>query len=224
MNRRNLVQLGLLGSAGALVSWPTPQAQSRPLTPFMDRLPVPPEPRPIDWAPHQLPFADLDPDARPFVDPTQAGGKATFYRVVSEVRSVKFHSELPATQIWGYRDGNSSGPWNFALGPTFKRFLSNHNGFIGTIVRHENQLPSVEEHRGFGEPINTVHLHGGHQPARFDGYPVDSIINGAPFKVTFKRGEHMDYAYPLTEPGFFSDAGNHGRPVRRRNPSAINAG
>ena len=29
MNRRNLVQLGLLGSAGALVSWPTPQAQSR---------------------------------------------------------------------------------------------------------------------------------------------------------------------------------------------------
>ena len=217
VNRRDVVvQLGLIGSAGALVSWPSLRAQARPLTPFMDRLPLPPEPQPVDWAPNQLPFSDLDAEAATYVDPTQAQGKATFYRVVAEVRSVKFHSELPATQIWGYRDGNSSGPWNFALGPTFKRFLSNHNGFIGTIVRHESQLPSVEEHRGFGEPISTVHLHGGHQPARFDGYPHDfTLEDGTPFKVTYRRGGHMDYAYPLTEPGFFSDAANHGRHVER---------
>ncbi|TFZ02524.1 bilirubin oxidase [Ramlibacter henchirensis] len=212
LNRRNLFHVGLAGSAGALLSWPALRAQSRPLTPFLDRLPMPPEPTPIDWAPNQVPFADLDPEAAEYVDPTQARGKAGFYRVVSEVRSVKFHTELPATEIWGYRDGNSSGPWNFALGPTFKRYLSNHSAFSGTIVRHESQLPSVEEHRGFGEPISTVHLHGGHHPARFDGYPHDfTLPGGVPFNVTFRRGGHFDYAYPLTEPGFFSDTANHGR-------------
>ncbi|KQT13853.1 multicopper oxidase family protein [Ramlibacter sp. Leaf400] len=213
ITRRALFQLGLGGSAGAaLLSWPALRAQPRTLTPFVDRLPLPPAPNPVDWAPNQLPFADLDPEAARYVDPTQARGKATFYRIVAEVRSVKMHSQLPATEIWGYRDGTvPAGSWNFALGPTFKRPLSNHNEFVGTIVRHENQLPSAQEHRGFGEPRTTVHLHGAHVPARFDGFPTDMTLpGGAPFDVTFERGEHFDYAYPLVEPGFFTD-GNHGK-------------
>jgi FtsP/CotA-like multicopper oxidase with cupredoxin domain len=223
MNRRHLFQLGLGGSAAATLSWPMLRAQTRSasdlrpvLTPFRDPLPSPPEPRPIDWSPNQLPFADLDTEARRFVDPTQVRGKVTFYRIVSEVRRVNFHSQLPDTEIWGYRDGTvPAGQWPYALGPTFRRPLSNHNEFVGTVVRHENQLPTVAEHRGFGEPRTTVHLHGAHVPARFDGYPVNmTLADGTPFNVTFESGGHFDYAYPLVEPGFFTD-GNHGKHTER---------
>ncbi len=228
MNRRMLFHLGLLGSAGALLSWPALRAATgrasalRPvLTPFLDRLPLPPEPHALDWAPNQLPFDGLDPEASQFVDPSQVQGKATFYRIVSEVRKVKFHSQLPATEIWGYRDGNlpPGQSWDFVLGPTFRRPLSNHNRFAGTIVRHENQLPSVQEHRGFGEPVTTVHLHGAHAPSRFDGFPADiTLPDGSLFKPTFERGGHFDYAYPLLDPGFLTD-GNHGAHVER--PSTL---
>src|SRR3954469_13145475 len=139
MKRRTLVQAGIAGSAGAVLGLSglrtaTAANGVRPLlTPFLHPLPAPPEPRPIDWSPNQLPFSDLDTNVLRFVDPSQARGKATFYRVVSEVRSVKFHSQLPATEIWGYRDGNLpvGQTWPFALGPTFRRQLSNDNQFVG---------------------------------------------------------------------------------------------
>lgn len=227
MNRRNLVNLGLWGSAGTLLSWPALRAATgsgsgstlRPvLTPFLDPLPLPPSPLAIDWAPNQLPWNDIDPEALTHVDPSQRSGKATFYRIVSEVRKVSFHSQLPKTEIWGYRDGHPSlanTPYSYALGPTYRRPLSNHNAFIGTIVRHVNNLPTLQEHRGFGEPRTSVHQHGGHQPSRFDGYPTDlTRPDGSVDKLTFKHGEHFDYAYPLVDPGFFSD-GNHGAHTER---------
>jgi FtsP/CotA-like multicopper oxidase with cupredoxin domain len=227
LNRRTFFKLGLLGSAGALLSWQAlraatsrPTALSPVLTPFLDQLPLPPLPRELDWQPNQLPFNDLDPEAMKFVDPSQVKGKATFYRIVSEVRSVKFHAQLPATEIWGYRDGNlpAGQKWDFALGPTFKRPLSNDNAFVGTIVRHENKLPSVREHRGFGEPRNSTHLHGGHVPARSDGFPTDiALADGTPFNVTFEHGQHFDYAYPLLDPGFFEEG--HGAHTER--PSTL---
>jgi FtsP/CotA-like multicopper oxidase with cupredoxin domain len=221
MNRRKLFNLGLWGSASTLLSSSALRAATgsaaslRPvLTPFMDLLPVPPEPLAIDWKPGYLPFSDLDQEAAQHVDITQINGKATFFRIVSEERLVKFHYSLQPTKIWGYRDDHPSlanTPWTYAFGPTFRRFLSNHNKFVGTIVRHVNQLPSVQEHRGFGEPRSSVHLHGGHQPARFDGYPTDlTRPDGTVNKLTFERGEHFDYAYPLVDPGFFNDGiGSH---------------
>jgi FtsP/CotA-like multicopper oxidase with cupredoxin domain len=223
MKRRQLFNIGLFGSASAVLSWPMLRAQTRPasslrpvLTPFVDALPLPPAPTPIDWAPGKVPFADLDQEASQFVDPTQAQGKATFFRIVSEVRRVNFHSQLPDTEIWGYRDGAvPKGQWPYALGPTFRRPLSNHNPFVGTIVRHENTLPTMAEHRGFGEPRTTIHLHGAHLPARFDGYPSDMTLpDGKPFNITFESGGHFDYAYPMVEPGFFTD-GNHGKHTER---------
>ena len=227
MNRRNLGNLGLWGSASALLSSTALRAATgsasgsslRPvLAPFIDPLPVPAAPLPIDWTPGNLPWPDLDVEARKFVDSSQLKGKATFFRLVSEVRKVSFHSHMPDTEIWGYRDGHpslASTPWPYALGPTFRRYLSNHNEFVGTIVRHVNNLPSLLEHRGFGEPRSSVHQHGGHQPARFDGYPTDMTLpDGTPFKVTFTRGQHFDYVYPLVDPGYFSD-GNHGAHIER---------
>ena len=210
LNRRSIFNLGLWGSAGVLLSWPArSRAQISPVTmPFLDPLPLPPAPGKV------APFSDLDPAAGQYryhaaplyVDPNTA----SFYRIVAEVRSVKFHSQLPPTEIWGYRDGSlpASQPWDFALGPTFNRPLTN-NPYGPTIVRHVNELPRVAEHVGFGEPRNSVHLHGGHQAARSDGYPTDFVqADGTPFKVTFEHGEHFDYVYPLLAPGFFDDREN----------------
>ena len=209
LKRRTFSKFGLWGSTGALVSWPalTRAQTGAVLTPFLDPLPLPPTPRAIEWSPGALPFADLDPAAKAYVDPYQIKGKATFYRVVAEVRSVRFHSQLPATEIWGYRDGHPdvSAPWNFALGPTFKRAVVS-NAYSPTIVRHVNNLPAPQHHVGFGEPRNSVHLHGGHQAARSDGYPTDfTQADGTPFKVTFEHGEHFDYHYPGLVPGFLDD-------------------
>jgi FtsP/CotA-like multicopper oxidase with cupredoxin domain len=207
LNRRNIFNLGLWGSASALLSWPgRPRAQTGPATtPFVDPLPLPPAPGKV------APFSDLDPAAGQYRDPAAEHyidpRKAAFYRIVAEVRSVQFHSQLPPTEIWGYRDGSlpASQPWDFALGPTFKRPLTN-DAFSPTIVRHVNELPLAHEHVGFGEPRNSVHLHGGHQEARSDGYPTDfTQADGVPFKVTFEHGEHFDYAYPLLPPGSLDD-------------------
>jgi FtsP/CotA-like multicopper oxidase with cupredoxin domain len=211
LKRRNLFNLGLFGWAGALLGWPArPGAAGssatalRPkLTPFLDALPLPPSPREVPGG-----FADLDAAAAEYVNPRN--DKSTYYRIVAEVRSVKMHAQLPATELWGYRDGNlwPNEAWPYALGPTFRRTLSN-SPFQATIVRHINNLPSVADHRGFGEPRTTVHLHGGHHPARFDGFATDiTLPNGQPFKVTFEHGQHMDYAYPLLDPGEIDDEGD----------------
>ena len=87
-------------------------------------------------------------------------------------------------------------------GFTYGRF----NAFSGTIVRHVNNLPPADAHVGFGEPRTTVHLHGGHQPARSDGFPTDlRLADGSAFNVSFERGEHFDYTYPLVAPGVLDD-------------------
>ncbi|MEQ1804779.1 MAG: multicopper oxidase domain-containing protein [Burkholderiaceae bacterium] len=223
LNRRNVFNLGLLGSASTLLGLPTlPRAAGgataprRVLTPFLDPLPFPPAPRELPFTPGNVPLVGLAEEVKPFVDASQTKGKVGFYRIVSEVRSVKFHSQLPATEIWGYSDGNlpAGQSWNYALGPTFTRPLAS-TPYSGTVVRHENKLPSAQDHVGFGEPRTTVHMHGGHHPARSDGYPVDTPLLGG--KVTFARNEHFDYVYPLLDPGDLDDL--NGDTTPRRDPT-----
>jgi FtsP/CotA-like multicopper oxidase with cupredoxin domain len=175
------------------------------LTPFLDRLPLPDPPQQIQPdGDGVLPaeFADLSEEARQLVDFTGATGTAAFYKIVEEVRRVQFHSELPFTEIWGYRDGTQAGPSSFAMGPTFKRFAGGNTADV-TIVRVFSELPSVADHRGFGEPRSTVHLHGGHHPSFSDGFPANIILpDGRPFNPVFERGGHYDYGFPMTDPGF----------------------
>ena len=71
MNRRHLFNLGLWGSAGAMVSMPDPRVAARDPAPCArysppswTRCPCHLPPRPIDWQPGALPFADLDPEAQ----------------------------------------------------------------------------------------------------------------------------------------------------------------
>jgi FtsP/CotA-like multicopper oxidase with cupredoxin domain len=183
------------------------------LTPFLDRLPLPGPPQELEpdrTVPLPAEFADLSEDARHFVDFTGTLGRSHCYKIVAEVRRVQFHSELPPTEIWGYRDGTQDTPWEFALGPTFVRHVG-ENTADNTIVRHLSELPSVADHRGFGEPRNSVHLHGGHHPSFADGFPANiTLPDGRPFNPVFERGGHYDYCYPMTDPGFVDGIADEG--------------
>src|SRR5216683_5533085 len=110
--RREMLRLGLLGGACTLLVKQgyskTSTVGGRQLTPFLDRLPLPPSPQEME--PHRagpLPaeLSDLSADCRQFVDFTGTRGKAHCYKIVAEVRRVHFHNEPATTEIWGYRDG-----------------------------------------------------------------------------------------------------------------------
>jgi FtsP/CotA-like multicopper oxidase with cupredoxin domain len=209
LKRRTFSKFGLVGSTAAFATWSTHTAAASPsTTPFLDRLPLPPPPKALAWSPDSVPPLDgLPTEANGFIDRTHQNGKATFYRIDSEVRSVQFHSELRPTEIWGYRDANMAPgtAWNYALGPTFKAYKAN-NLYSPVIVRHTNRLPAHREHVGFGEPRSSVHLHGGHSSARSDGYPTDIVHpDGTTLKVTFEHGEHFDYVYPMVTRGALDD-------------------
>jgi FtsP/CotA-like multicopper oxidase with cupredoxin domain len=208
LTRRQLMKVGALGGATALLSSRTGTLPylyadsnlppSPPTTAFLDPLPAPPSPNEV------APFAVSRPEFQQFIDPAQI--KTNFFQLVEEVRLVQLHSQLPPTSIWGYRD--STVPvWNFVPGPTFKVKIT-QDPLAGNIVRHVNNLPTVANHRGFGLPRSTVHLHGGHHPAVADGFPENiGVVNGTDFgNVTFESGGFLDYCYPMLAPGFSTGA------------------
>ena len=209
-SRGDILRFGLLGSAASLLGrWtstvPSVFADnnlppSPPTTPFLDPLPLPPAPQTV------APFTVTQPEYQEFINPA----KTHFYQLVEETRLVQLHSQLPQpTSIWGYRDSNVS-TWPFVPGPTFKVQIT-EDPLRGNIVRHLNNLPLVANHRGFGLPITTVHLHGGHHLAIADGFSTDIGQPGTEFSnVTFQNdglnGGFFDYCYPLLSPGFRAGA------------------
>lgn len=193
LKRRDLLKLGAAGGAslvlptgcdprasrsdepttGVALEPDTKIFQSPPTRPFVMSLPIPPAPREV------APFASECPEL--------VGAGTKFYRIVEEERFVQVHPDLPPTSFWGYRDATVAS-WPFAVGPTFRgRFTASLGN--GAVVRVANQLPLA--HRGFGVPFTTVHQHGGHNPARSDGFP----------NLDFGPGQSFDYCYPLFAPG-----------------------
>jgi FtsP/CotA-like multicopper oxidase with cupredoxin domain len=179
--RRELIKWGIVSGTTSMFYLNRLKADSGPgsgggpaspeTTPFVQELPLPPEPMPVGMFP--------TPDCDSIIN-----ANTRFYKIIEEERFVKFHPSLPFTSIWGYRDAMKAS-WPFVPGPTFKARM-NH----GNIVRFTNNLPI--NHRGFGEPRTTVHLHGGHHEARSDGYPI----------FDFSPGESFDYCYPMLDVGF----------------------
>ena len=164
-------------------------------TPFLDELPFPPFAIQVD------PFFDIPEEfSRLWVDLQATGDLQTtdFFMICSEERSVKLHSELPPTVIWGYRDlspgaeptvgaGSRLPLPDHILGPTIPPLFgtkARRPEIVNTtdpcrspekpigggfVVRFVNHLP--KDHTGFGVPRNTIHFHGGHHLARSDGFP-----------------------------------------------------
>ncbi len=190
LRRRDLLRFGLASGFSALganrVHAARRSASGDPpssprTTPFVQALPFP---APLTTVAPFLPDCPIPAQSDP--------ARIRFYRIIQEERLVTLHPELPPTRVWGYRDANvARGAYPLVAGPTFI-------GRAGEpiVVRYENQLPA--DHVGFGEPVTTVHFHGGHVPAISDGFPHD--IPG--FEVEIEPGHTFDYCYPLLDPGF----------------------
>ncbi len=145
------------------------------LTPYLDALPVPAVATPVSGAP---------------------GAAATYDLTMVELEQ-QLHSELPGpTRVWGFSDGaapaGTPGPVIEARTgqPVTVNWINDLRDFQTNILRTDNHYLEVDvQQDAFGvvcihgaEAVakTVVHLHGGHVPAAFDGYPEDTFLPGDP--------------------------------------------
>jgi FtsP/CotA-like multicopper oxidase with cupredoxin domain len=193
--RREFLKYGVGGAAasallkaGAARSDDLDIPRSPRTTPFLDPLPIPPTARRV------APFPS--PTWNDFVDPTETH----YYELVAEEALVRFHSQLPPTRVWRFRDASVPHDQYPAIvaGPTFKTtIVPRHQQ--GNLLRIVNGLPAG--HVGFGNTDMTVHFHGGHQPSLSDGFPEDTVFDGFPIHFVFPVGQQFDYFFPMTDVG-----------------------
>jgi FtsP/CotA-like multicopper oxidase with cupredoxin domain len=207
MNRRSLMKMGLLTSAGYLVaknglssrawgqSWGGGgggQCASPATTAFSMPLPIMPIKQPVSSlspAPTINPNTAINPaTGLPFEGRTRAhqgpGLGLPFppprlYQVTQRAALVNMSNQLPLQPIWGF-DGISPGP----------TYVSAYG--IANLVRNVNNLQG--DNSGFGLPSVSTHLHNGHTPSESDGFPCDY----------FASGQYYDHYYPNVLAGFAS--------------------
>jgi FtsP/CotA-like multicopper oxidase with cupredoxin domain len=200
LSRRDLLRLGLLTSAGYLISKgglsagaSGGQLTSPGTTPFVDPLPIPAV---------KAPVSVLTPG--PTEAPNTAAGEARtrahqrwseflpqkLYETREREAPHVWHRDLPLGTIWGY-DGTFPGPtYHARVGES-------------VLVRMFNDLPTAA--RAFGRPETTTHLHNGHTPSESDGNPLDY----------FEPGRFYDQLYPNCLAGY--DAFEEGDPNEMMN-------
>lgn len=192
------------------------------LTPFVQRLPMPPD------ADEVVQVAALDPPVDPFDnckaanpppdDPTdgcdlypgEPGANRPPDRALQmfdEFPPVKqyemfvrpfqhlFHPDLMQPSIiWGY--GNTAGE-TFSPGPTFRARYGEP-----IVVRIHNNLPvEFPGNDGFGIPQITTHLHNFHSAPESDGGPI----------MFYDVGNYLDHHYSMAFAGFMSFPGGDPR-------------
>ena len=220
--RRELLKMGLMGCGGYMVLRSGGQVdtvsayfkdtfRSPTLTPFLDWLPLPSQ---IPTLTQVNAFADLADYARPFV-----GASTKYYGIKARERTVRFHSQLDPTDVWGYLDNATADPPPGGRLFAFRmpRVVSGQGAGGGIVIRHFNDpVTGLREGRPFGVPTTSVHFHGGHQPALADGFPDNIRVPPAPAgfnRVVFggfdefrqPNPDHYDYCHPLRDVGFSID-------------------
>lgn len=156
------------------------------LEPFVDALPIPAVAQPESGS---------------------VGGMASYTIAMREVQQT-LHRDLPPTTVWGYGDGPSGATFP---GPTIEAATGQPVSveFVNDIrdtaaagdpkpLRTDHYLavagtaPPPECHiHGAQDMAKTVtHLHGGHVPAAFDGYPEDN----------YEPGNSLVFTYPNNQP------------------------
>jgi FtsP/CotA-like multicopper oxidase with cupredoxin domain len=183
LTRRDLFKMGLLTSGGFLVAkaglssraaGAASSVVSPPTTPWVEELPIPPVAKPLTMQE----MCDLSACPAP-TEALNVGagemGRAShqfwnlvdlqntdYYVNVNAPAQYTWHRELPADDCWAF-NGMFPGPRIHAQ--------------IGrpTMIRFKNQLPSLADHRGYGRPTPTTHLHNGHTASESDGNPLDML-------------------------------------------------
>ena len=193
MSRREAAKMGLLLTGGTLLgkglSAPPAAAQvgdpdnpvSPPTRPWQDALPVPEVAGDVPSYPSAVPHQY---DAR---FPAQK-----LYRLSLEERQHSFHSDLPTSPIWGY-DGTFPGP---TIDARYGQPIR---------IRYVNNLPALNEARGFGVPQEITHLHNFHTASESDGGPWDWVNPGG-FRDHHYCMARAGFSVPDTIPAEFRDA------------------
>jgi spore coat protein A len=144
------------------------------LTPYLDPLPIPGVATPVVGS---------------------AGGAATYNITMREFEQ-RLHSQLPPTRVWGYHDGvaalGTPGPVIEARAgqPVTVNWINDIRDFATGVPRRTNHYLDVDVQKdasgnvcimGAEDAAKTVgHLHGGHVPAIYDGYPEATFLPGDP--------------------------------------------
>ncbi len=159
------------------------------LTPFIDPLPIPGV---------AIPTAG------------STGGAATYDITMLEFEQ-QLHSELPnPTRVWGYNDGFAApgypGPVIEARTgePVTVNWINDIRDFVTNVPRTNDHYLDVDVQTdgtgatcimGAEDAAKTVaHLHGGHVPAAFDGYPENTYLPGDP-PVTYVYPNNQQAGY-----------------------------
>ena len=201
LTRRDLFKMGLLTSGGFLVAKMGLSSRaagaggsvvSPKTTPWIEELPIPPVAKPLTCD------EMVAVSGRPA--PTQAcntaAGEASranghqhwdcfdaanmdFYCNNNQVQQASWHRELPKDEVWLF-NGMFPGP----------RIHAQYNRPV--MIRFCNNLPSLADHKGYGRPTPTTHLHNGHTESESDGNPMD----------TFDTARYHDSFYLNRRAGF----------------------
>jgi len=161
------------------------------LTPYLDPLPIPGVATPVSGSP---------------------GGAATYDITMLEFRQ-QLHSQLPnPTRVWGYNDGfaapGSPGPVIEARTglPVTVNWRNDIRDFVTNAPRTNDHYLDVDvQTDAFGQVCimgavdaakTVVHLHGGHVPAAFDGYPEATSLPGDPPEAyTYPNDQQAGYIW-----------------------------
>ncbi len=132
------------------------------LTPFVDPLPIPAVAQPVIGSP---------------------GGPATYEIAVRQFQQ-QLHRDLPPTTVWGYGDGPTGGTYP---GPTIVTtmnqpitvtWINDLRDASGNLRTDHYLNVDMCPHGAVDQPKIVPHLHGGHVPPAFDGYPENSFLPG----------------------------------------------
>jgi len=182
LTRRDLIQLGLLTGAGYLVaklglSTRAAGGGGMPMsprtTPWVEELPVSSNAIPVDVeALGARPTKALNFTAgeRGRIDPHQHWelydpATADHYLIENRETFTSWHRELPLDRCWCF-NGTFPGP----------RIHARHGRPV--LIRFRNQLPSLDQHVGYGRPTPSTRIDNGHQASESDGHPFDTIEPG----------------------------------------------
>jgi spore coat protein A, manganese oxidase len=137
----------------------------------------------------------------------QPGGAATYELAITEFQQ-QLHRDLPPTTVWGY-GGSFPGPtFETTVGePITITFISDLRDELGNL-RTEHYLPvdtCMDGPDVHGAAPRTVpHLHGGHVPMEFDGYPEWTILPGGSLVYEYPNAQlpatiwYHDHALGIT--------------------------
>ena len=217
LDRRELIRMGLITSAGLLVplkglsaraqqgfpqgpsnlcSVPAANQFASPHTrAFVRPLPI-------------LPVAQTVPalNPAPTVAPNAAAGEKRtrdhqaltifppqkFYNVTQRQIMHSYSPDLPTQPVWGFDDGVH------AITPA-PLYVFRYG--VPVLVRNNNSLPLDPQVGGFGKPEVSTHLHNAHTPSESDGFPGDFFPSA---QLTPGQRSFYDQHYPMQLAGILS--------------------